>query len=312
MRRNLVILVFGLLLVNGWQEVAASQAQWRMGLRLNGQQSRLGFPLLPYYGSSSVTPVQTWTPPAINPALLVTNRAVMPLTLRVLFLGNTLTAGHNMPEVLTRMSRTATLKIQATVRAPNGYTLDNHMVDIASRTNISFTIQDSLVFTNRFTWHAVILQEHSQIPVYAWQRLITSVQRLDGAVRTARTQSALFLPQSRPDPIFSSAEFLDRAEGALQLAAQRNGNLPVIPAGRAWQMVELRPDNNIQLRASGGYLPTQHGAYLNACVMYAYLTWQSPLGLSNGGLQQVNARDAEYLQRIAWELFVSRRQGVPY
>jgi hypothetical protein len=46
--------------------------------------------------------------------------------------------------------------------------------------------------------------------------------------------------------------------------------------------------------------------------MYAYLTWQTPLGLSNGGLHQVNGRDAEYLQRIAWELFVSRRSGVPF
>ncbi len=311
MRRNLVILVLGLLFLGGWQEVAASQAQWRMGLRLNGQSSRLGYPLLPFSRSSPVIPVPTWTPPAINPALLSTNREPLPSTLRVLFLGNTLIARHNMPEVLTQMSRHATLKIKATMHAPNGYTLDNHMASITSRTNISTTVQNPLSYTNRFSWHAVILQEHSQIPVYGWQRLTNSVGRLDGAVRTARTQSALFLPQSRPDPIFSEAEFLDRAEGACRFAAQVNGNLPLIPAGRAWQMVEFR-NPLIQLRESDGYTPAEHGAYLNACVMYAFLTWQSPLGLSNGGLHGVNARDAEYLQRIAWELFASRRQGVPY
>ena len=312
MRRNLLILVLGMLLLDGWQEATASQAPWRMGLRLNSQQARRGWPLLPFSRSSPVTPVSPWAPPAINPALLSTNRAVLPETLRVLFLGNSLTAAYNMPEVLTQMSRTATLKIKATMRTRDGYTLDNHMADISSRTNISFTVQDPLVFTNRLTWHAVILQEHSQIPVYAWQRMITSVQRIDGAVRTARTRSALFIPHSRPDPIFSPAEFLDRAEGAYQLVAQRNGNLPLIPAGRAWQMVEIRANNSIQLREPDGYTPTQHGAYLNACVMYAYLTWQTPLGLSNGGLHQVNGRDAEYLQRIAWELFVSRRSGVPF
>jgi hypothetical protein len=77
-------------------------------------------------------------------------------------------------------------------------------------------------------------------------------------------------------------------------------------------MVEMRGDNNIQLRERDGQLPTAHGAYLNACVMYAFLTWQTPLGLSNGGLHQINERDAKYLQRIAWELFVSRRGGVPF
>ncbi len=311
MQRNLIILVLGMLLFDGWQEAAASQAPWRMGVRLNNQQARRGFALLPCARGVPIIPVQQWAP-TNNPALLSTNRAVLPETLRVLFLGNALTAGHNMPEVLTRMSRTGKLKIKATMRAPYGFTLENHMADISSRTNISFTIQDPLTFTNRLTWHAVILQEHSLVPVYGWQRLLNSVQRLDGAAQTARTQTALFMPQSRADSIFSEAEFLDRSEGAYRLAAQRNGNLPVIPGGRAWQMVEMRGDNSIQLRARDGQLPTAHGAYLNACVMYAFLTWQTPLGLSNGGLHQINERDAEYLQRIAWELFVSRRAGVPF
>ena len=233
MKRNLIMLLLGLLLFEGAYQIVASQASWRMGLRFNSQQSRRGFPLLPFSRSSPVIPVQPWSPPAINPALLSTNREPLPETLRVLFLGNTLIARHNMPEVLTQMSRHATLKIKATMHAPDGFTLDNHMANITSRTNISTTVQNPLSVTNRFSWHAVVLQEHSQIPVYGWQRLTNSVRRLNGAVLAARTQTALLMPQSRPDPIFSHAEFLDRAEGAYRLAAQVNGNLPFIPAGRA-------------------------------------------------------------------------------
>ena len=36
------------------------------------------------------------------------------------------------------------------------------------------------------------------------------------------------------------------------------------------------------------------------------------LGVPYKTLHQINERDAEYLQRIAWELFVSRRGGVPF
>ena len=118
------------------------------------------------------------------------------------------------------------------------------------------------------------------------------------------------MPQSRPDPVFTSDQFLDRAEGGYNLAA-RTIQCPVVPVGRAWQICEARHPR-IRLRAADGYHPSPHGAYLNACMFYAYLTWQSPLGLSNGGLHQVNERDAIILQRLAWEVFASRRAGIPF
>ena len=87
-------------------------------------------------------------------------------------------------------------------------------------------------------------------------------------------------------------------------------NAPVIPAGLAWQLVDARHPEII-LRDRYGFLPSQHGAYLNACMMYCALTWQSPLGLSNGGLQLVREREAKILQRTAWEVFVARQGAIP-
>ena len=266
---------------------------------------------LPVTGPVPIVPVRPWSPTNLLAGITYsTNRAVLPDTLRVLFLGNSLTSGHDMPGVLTRMSQRGKQKIAATTRAVGGYTLAGHFADIQSRSNINHTIPDFSNATNRFTWHVVILQEQSQLPVYNRQTMITSVTNLNAAIKTAQSNTALFLPQSRPDPVFTQGLFLDRAEGAYSLAAQAV-NCPVVPVGRAWQICESRHPR-IQLRERDGYHPSPYGAYLTACMFYAYLTWQSPLGLSNGGLHQVNDRDAEILQRLAWEVFASRRAGIPF
>ena len=338
MRRHLTILLLLATFFEVYQVVASPPTRYqRFNLRWNGRSGavnlmsvpapqfsgmpilpmRLNYPWsqygrwLPVAGSRPTVPVFPWSPTnALANITYSTNRAVLPDTLRVLFLGNSLTSGHNMPRVLTTMSQKGKQKIRASQRTVGGYTLENHFADVQSRTNIAHTVPDPLNATNRFSWHCVILQEQSQIPVYAWQRMTNSVVRLNGAIQAARTQAALFMPQSRPDPIFSEADFLNRSEGGYNLAG-RTINAPVVPVGRAWQICEARHPR-IQLRDRDGYHPTAHGAYLTACMFYAYLTWQSPLGLSNGGLHQVNEQDAVTLQRIAWEVFASRRSGIPH
>jgi len=329
-RKYLSILLLIGTFLQAYSAIASlSQRYLRLNLRWNGQFSnqsvppllyqRLNLPWnnglnfgLPLAGSTTpIIPVYPWSPTnALGSVLLSTNRPVLPDTLRVLFLGNGLTSGHDMPTALTRMSRIGKQKIKASVRAVGGYNLENHFTDIQSRTNISHTVRDITNPTNRLTWHVVILQEQSQIPVSAWQRMLSSAQKLDGAIKAAKTQTALFMPQSRADPFFTQSEFLDRAEGGYNFVAQQI-KCPVVPVGRAWQILEARHPS-IQLRERDGFHPSPHGAYLTACMFYAYLTWQSPLGLSNGGLFQVNEQEAMILQRIAWEVFASRRSGIPF
>lgn len=281
----------------------------RFNLRWQGRTQARPLPLA---GARPVVPVFPWAPTnAIAGPNLSTNRAVLPDTMRVLFLGNSLTSGHDMPGVLTRMSARSKQRIAATTRAIGGYTLQNHLVDPVTRTNIYSSVPDILNPTNRIAWHAVILQEQSQMPVYAWQRMAAAAQGLNTHIQAARTQVALFMPQSRPDQFFSQTDFLNRVEGGYQFTARQLGNCPVVPVGRAWQIAEARHPE-IQLRDRDSYHPSPHGAYLTACMFYAYLTWQSPLGLSNGGLHAVKEREAVILQRIAWETFAAIRQGIPF
>ena len=307
MTRCLTILFLGWITL-GALETKASMAigSQRFNLRWNGVNR--GLPL-PFAGRSNpLIPVRPWVPtPSIT---FTTNRVMLPDTLNVLFLGNNLVKANNMASVLTSMSQLGKLKIRAKTYAPGGYSLINHSVDIHSVTNISTSFPDFRNFKNRIPQHVIVLQEHTRAPVYMPAVTLASAQRLNVRAQAARSQIAFLLPHAMGDRFYSTAEMYRQAERSIYgVAAQLNA--PVVPAGLAWQLVEARhPD--IRLRDRTGFLPSQHGTYLNACMMYCALTWQSPLGLSNGGLFQVREREAKILQRTAWEVFVARRGAIPF
>ena len=254
--------------------------------------------MLPFAkGPNPVIPVNPWAP--TNTITFTTNRVMFPHTLNVLFLGINIIGAQDMATVLSRMSQHGKQRIRAKTYAPQGYTLFNHSVDIHSHTNISTSFPD---FKN--------FQEHSRAPVYTPGITLSSAQRLDLVAKAAKTQLAFFLPHVKGDQFYSTPYMYQRAEGSIYGIAKQL-NAPVIPAGLAWQLVDARHPEII-LRDRYGFLPSQHGAYLNACMMYCALTWQSPLGLSNGGLYQVREREAKILQRTAWEVFVARQGTIPF
>lgn len=267
-----------------------------------------GLPLRLAGRSSPLVPVFPWVP--TNSITFTTNRVMFPSTLHVLFLGNNITGAHNLDSVLTTMSQHGKQKISAKSYAPPGYTLFSHSVDVHSHTNISTSFPDFKNFTNRIPQHVIVLQEHTRAPVYTPGITLSSAQRLDVVVKSAKSQLAFLLPHVLGDQFFSTKQMYQKAEASIYGVAQQV-NAPVIPAGLAWQLVEARHPE-INLRDRGGFLPSQHGTYLNACMMYCALTWQSPLGLSNGGLHLVQSREARILQRTAWEVFVARRGAIPF
>lgn len=301
------------LLLLGWMtwgavETHASQAigTYRFNLRWNGVNR--GQPL-PFAGRSNpLISVQRWAP--TNSITFTTNRVMFPSTLNVLFLGNNIIGANNMADVLTAMSRHGKLRISAQSYAPGGYSLFNHSVDVRSHLGISTSFPDLQNFTNRIPQHVIVLQEHTRAPVYTPAVTTASAQRLNAVAQASRSQIAFLLPHAKGDGFYSTAEMYRQAEAGIYAVA-RQLNAPIVPAGLAWQLVEARHPE-IYLRDRSGFLPSQHGTYLNACMMYCALTWQSPLGLSNGGLFQVQDREAKILQRTAWEVFVARRGAIPF
>ena len=71
----------------------------------------------------------------------------------------------------------------------------------------------------------------------------------------------------------------------------------VVPVGLAWE--QIRKQRSVAYLYSDGKHPSLHGTYLAACVFYAVLFDESPIGIVyTAGLSEV---DAGYLQRIAWQ-----------
>ena len=50
--------------------------------------------------------------------------------------------------------------------------------------------------------------------------------------------------------------------------------------------------------------PGMLGTYLGACVIFAFITNKSPIGLSYNYLDRVSKEDRLFLQQIAWELYL--------
>ena len=63
-------------------------------------------------------------------------------------------------------------------------------------------------------------------------------------------------------------------------------------------------NNQIKLHHPDGTHPGMLGAYLGACVIFAFITNKSPVGLSYNYLDRVSKEDRLFLQQIAWELYL--------
>jgi len=244
------------------------------------------------------------------PIYLSTNRARAPETLRVLFVGNGLTGANNMVEVINAMATSGKFKIKADVRAYDGYTLRSHLGDMRTYQAITNVIPDRKNFTNALPLDCVIMQEHTVLPVYNYPQMRTNVALLTQVITNQDTLPMLFATWSRPDPIFTRSDVLFRTDGAYTAIGQQQ-NIPVVPCGRAWELAEWRRPE-VVLRQNDGYSPSIRGTYLNACMFYAYLTWQSPVGLNNGGLHAIPQDEIAFLQNIAWEIFLWRKDGLQF
>ena len=77
----------------------------------------------------------------------------------------------------------------------------------------------------------------------------------------------------------------------------------VIPVGSAYERAYAK-NNQIKLHHPDGTHPGMLGTYLGACVIFAFITNKSPVGLSYNYLDRVSKEDRLFLQQIAWEVYL--------
>ena len=226
-----------------------------------------------------------------------------PPTVRVLFLGNSYTSVNDLPKVVATLSGADQSPVRFVVDqlTPGGETWEGHDANPA----VTELLQKG--------WDWVVLQDQSEQPWMQAQVIKSALLSLDAKVKAAGAKTALYMTWARQEdpaePTAASIRF--NQDMRVNLYYQRAGDTigaAVAPVGRAWDRA-LRT-TPIILHDSDRSHPNPRGTYLAACVFYATLTGQSPIGLGDGGLG-IDSGDRMLLQQIAWDTIGSRARPSP-
>ena len=214
---------------------------------------------------------------------------------RVLFVGNSLTFKNDLPELVHRLGGARTPIFAGSFTAPGW-----QLWQFAGDRRLERLLHD-------VHWDVVVLQEQSQIPSFPAddraREFIPYVERLADAARRSGAQPLLFVTwahRTGDRRNFSGdtyAAMQQRVVNGYREAA-RAANAAVAPVGLAWaKALTRRPQ--VELWARDGTHPSRAGSYLAACVFYALLTRQSPVG--NAYAAGLEPAEARFLQRVAWD-----------
>ena len=212
--------------------------------------------------------------------------------LRVLFVGNSLTAINRMPEMVARLAHAAgePRALQAHLLTPGARHLHEHVSD---------GVVKQLLAQNRYDY--VVLQNQGQVSGWPQERerfMLEPGRVLADWIAQAGARPVLYATFARRDGDFS--KFPGDTYEAMQArvddgyaALGRAISAPVVPAGHVWQQT-LRAHPSLRLWALDGQHPSIAGSYLVACTFLTQLYGRSPVG--NRYLAGLPVEDARIIQ----------------
>lgn len=189
-------------------------------------------------------------------------RGKQPNSLRVLFIGNSLTASNNLPAIVQAMAKAGGQRplVYQTEVAP-GFSLGDHLQRGQAQRAIA-----------RGKWDVVVLQHGPSTLPESRKELVRDARRFNELIRKAGARPALLMVW----PLRSRQQDFDRVRDSYALAAKETEGI-LLPAGEAWRAALLKQPN-LPLYNDDIH-PTPAGSYLAALVIYARLYEQSPVGL---------------------------------
>ena len=219
--------------------------------------------------------------------------------MNVLFIGNSHTYLHYMPQMLGELAQAADLGVELHIDqiTGEGAGLQWHWNNPLSRQKI-----------RSGPWDWVVLQDRSGGPLEELESFQTHARRLDEEIRQQGAKTVFFMTwanKSRPRTQKMLADAYSRV--AAELGAV------LAPVGLAWEKAQAL-DAELDLYHIDDRHANPSGAYLTACVFYAVFFNASPEGLPAtlqiaGKMRLGLAEDrAEFLQKIAYET-VSNAEG---
>jgi hypothetical protein len=218
---------------------------------------------------------------------------------RILFIGDSFTEWNGGIDYHTRAlaaSANPPLTIEVSSVAFGGFLLEEH-----------WELGVALEAIQKGNWDVVVLQEDTLETGYEEQKFYEYMRKFDEEIKKIDAQTVLYMPWEYE----KSGNLPMTTEDIARVYANIGGELGarVAPVGLAWQRsIQERPDLN--LFGLDKIHPSIRGTYLTACVLYATIFDQSPVGLAYlpdatlSGRWEMTEDEAAFLQRIAWETVV--------
>jgi hypothetical protein len=203
--------------------------------------------------------------------------------MKVLFIGNSFTARNNLPGLIAQMAATRGKSLQHRLISAGGASLRHHW----NAGEAGKAIEDG-------QYDGVVLQEQSTLPIKNAKRMHESVRLFDAAIKVAGAKTILYMTWARQDAPESQRAITDA-----YTSVGRELGSTVVPVGRAWQSF-LREHDKPLLHDQDHRHPALAATYLAACVFYAVLFKDNPVGIDSQ-VVGLNEKDLLELQRTAWQ-----------
>jgi hypothetical protein len=225
--------------------------------------------------------------------------------MHVLFIGNSYIFVNDLPNTFAALARAGNHPVSTDMAAVGGATLQQHLGMSQTRNKLAAE-----------RWDYVVLQEQSVIPAIPSLRkaqMYPAVRQFAQIIRAQGAQPVLLLTWGRRDGL-REAGYRDYQTMQAQLTTgymtiADELNVCVAPAGVAWQTAAAQKAGMALWQADGSH-PSDRGSYLAACIVYATLFRESPVGLPpSTGLSveaarglQIIARDTVLTDRAHWHI----------
>lgn len=220
----------------------------------------------------------------------------------VLFVGNTLTSANNMPEMFLKLSESGGKTPMVKSLTENAYRLE-FFADPSDA--LGKELSERLKETQ---YDYVVLQEQSRLPTLGnlEKTMYPYARALDKQIQESGAQTVFLMTWAYAEgdnlneygiPLITTKEEMQAqlAQSYFEISQELDAFLA--PAGIAFMRCNQHYAD-IALWNKDKVHPSLAGSYLTACVLYALLYHESPLGLSYlGGLSEY---DAVVLQNIAF------------
>ena len=227
--------------------------------------------------------IPSMEPTAANLECHMTARSRPACPRGVLFVGNSFTARNDLPGLIATLAAARGKEFRHRLISAGGASLRTH-----------WNAGEAVNAIRSGGYDAVVLQEQSTLPVRNATRMHENVRLFDGAIKAAGARAYLYMTWARRGTPESQTTITE----AYKAIAKEVG-ATVVPVGIAWQTF-LRRHALPVLHDRDGSHPTPAGSYLAACVFFALIFRESPVGIDADPVG-LGSTDRARLQRTAWQ-----------